>query len=148
MRDTRVVPPDCSDRTLPESDRRELIVWSVRCAERVLPIFESEAPDDPRLHDALNGALAFSHGKLGIGEVRKLAFDCHAAARDADGAAATAAARMCGQAVAVAHMAGHSREVARYTAKALASEPEVRDNELAWQREQLPTRFATYVYPA
>lgn len=113
----------------------------------MLPIFESEAPDDPRLREALIGALAFSRGELGIGEVRKRAFGCHAAARDADGAAATAAARTCGQAVAVAHMAGHSREVPRYTAKALAGEPEARDNELAWQREQLPARFATYVYP-
>lgn len=147
MRNTESVCADLSDRTLPESDRRELIVWSVRCAERVLPIFESDHPGDPRLREALAGALAFSRGELGIGEVRKLAFGCHAAARAADGAPATAAARTCGQAVAVAHMAGHGREVPRYTAKALAGDPETRDNELAWQREQIPARFATYVYP-
>lgn len=139
--------PDRDDPTLPESDRRELIVWSVRCAERVLGLFESECPDDSRLREALTGGLAFSRGEVGIGDVRKLAFGCHAAARDVDGAAATAAARACGQAVAVAHMAGHSREVPRYTAKALGGNPEGRDSELAWQRKQLPARFATYVYP-
>lgn len=64
MRNTENVHPDLSDHTLPESDRRELIVWSVRCAERVLPIFESAHPGDPRLREALAGALAFSRGEL------------------------------------------------------------------------------------
>lgn len=139
--------PDPDDLTLPESDRQELIVWSVRCAERVVPIFESDRPGDPRLREALTGALAFSRSELGVGEVRKLAFGCHAAARDTNRADATAAARTCGQAVAVAHMAGHSRKVPKYTAKALADDPGARDNELAWQRRHLAARFATYVYP-
>jgi hypothetical protein len=142
------VLPDPADLTLPEADRRELISWTVSCAERLLPIFEFERPDDRRLREALAGARAFSYGELDIGTVRKLAFECHAAARDVEGAAATAAARACGQAVAVAHMAGHSRKVSTYTAKALANDHKSSERELSWQREHLPVRFVGYVYSA
>lgn len=137
--------PDTADRTLPESDRRELLHWSAACAERLLPLFEHERPDDPRPHQALDGAWAFSRCELGVAAVRTLAFGCHAAARDATSPAAIAAARACGQAV--AHMAGHSRAVPTYTAKALSAEPDTRAAELAWQREHLPARFTEYVYP-
>jgi hypothetical protein len=140
------VHPDPADLTLPARDRRELIVWTVSCAERLLPLFEMERPEDRRLREALAGALAFSRGELSIGAVRQLAFGCHAAARDAEDAAATAAARTCGQAVAVAHMAGHSRKVPSYTAKALAANGESSNRELSWQREHVPPRFRDYVY--
>jgi hypothetical protein len=144
--DNGAVSPNPADLTLSEADRRELIVWTVSCAQRLLPIFEVERLDDPRLREALTAALAFSRGELSIGAVRKLAFACHAAARDVEGAAATAAARACGQAVAVAHMAGHSRKVPTYTAKALTAERESSDRELSWQREHVPPRFLDYVY--
>ncbi len=143
MRDTDGVEPDHSDLTLSEDDRRELILWTVSSVERLMPIFNESAPEDTRLADALDGARAFARGELGVGPMRKLAFGCHAAARDAAGPAAVAVARACGQAVAVAHMAGHSREIARYTKKALADCASV---ELEWQRQHVPVRFAVYVY--
>jgi hypothetical protein len=136
LNEDATVHPDPADLTLPETDRRELILWTVSCAERLLPIFESERPDDRRLREGLAGALAFSRGELSIGAVRRLASGCHAAAREVEDAAATAAARACGQAVAVAHMAGHSRQVAKYTAKALAADHKRSDYELDWQRKR------------
>src|ERR1019366_2873454 len=105
--------PDVADLTLPEEDRQELIRWTVACVERLLPVFEADRPEDPRLSDALDGARQFAAGRLSVGPMRKLAFGCHAAAREASTAPATAVARACGQAVAVAHMAGHSREIVR-----------------------------------
>lgn len=135
-----------SDLTLSEADRRELVRWAVACAGRLLPIYHAARPDDHRLADALDGGLAFSRGELGIGAIRKLAVACHAAAREAPTPEATAVARVCGQAVAVAHMAGHSRQVPTYTIKALATDAASRDAELAWQRNHLPNRFEPYVY--
>lgn len=143
MEDTDDVEPDPSDLTLPEDDRQELIVWTVASVERLLSIFYESAPGDTRLADALEGARTFARGELGVGPMRKLAFGCHAAARDAADPAAMAVARACGQAVAVAHMAGHSREIARYTKKALPGSATV---ELEWQRQHLPERFSAYVY--
>lgn len=135
---------DLNNLTLAEGDRQELIRWAVACVERLLPVFAAERPEDTRLNDALNGARRFSAGQLNVGPMRKLAFGCHAAARDASSAAAAAVARACGQAAAVAHMAGHSREIARYTRKALAGENLAQ--ELDWQRTHLPPRFREYVY--
>ena len=135
--------PAPDDLVLPESDRRELILWAVACAGRLLPIFAAHRPDDPRLEAALEGARRFAVGEAGVGEMRKLAFGCHAAARDTAEESARAIARATGQAVAVAHMAGHAREIARYTRKALAGE--ALEAELAWQRDHLPPRFREYV---
>jgi hypothetical protein len=132
------------DLTLSEGDRRLLIVWAAACGERLLPVFSAERPDDGRLRDAIAGAGAFADGALGVGPMRTLAFGCHAAARDAGSPEATAVARAVGQAAAVAHMAGHSREIPRCTRKALTGDPLVA--ELDWQREHVPAGFASYVF--
>lgn len=135
---------DLTDLTLPEEDRQELIRWTVACVERLLPVFAADRPEDARLSDALEGARQFAAGQLSVGPMRKLAFGCHTAAREASSRTATAVARACGQAVAVAHMAGHSREIARYTSKALTGEKLAQ--ELDWQRTHVPPRLREYVY--
>ncbi|WP_309065628.1 putative immunity protein [Microbacterium sp.] len=146
MSEVLEVLPDDADLTLPESDRRELVEWTVACAERLLPLFLAERPDDSRPREALEAAQAFMRGELAIDAVREKAFACHAAAREAHHPAAVAAARVCGQAAAVAHMAGHARQVPRYTAKAFPGDRVRRDVELAWQRRHVPARFDHYVY--
>lgn len=140
------VLPDDDDLTLSEHDRRQLVEWTVACAERMLPLFLAERPDDLRPREALDAAQAFMRGEMAIDDVRQRAFACHAAARDANDPSAIAAARVCGQAAAVAHMAGHARQVPRYTAKAFPGDRSRRDEELAWQRMQVPERFDHYVY--
>lgn len=60
-----------------------------------------------------------------------------------------AVARACGQAVAVAHMSGHSRELVRYTSKVCTSKALTGGKlaqELDWQRTHVPVRFREYVY--
>src|SRR5690625_2119214 len=138
------VAPDDSDITLPEADRRELIRWAIACAERLLSRSPAEVRDDPRLREGLDGARKFADGRLSVGSARKHAFGCHAAAREASSPTARAVARACGQAVAVAHMAAHSRAIERYTRKALLGDEQA--EELAWQRTHLPPRFRQFVY--
>jgi len=140
------VLPDDSDLKLSETDRRELVEWTIACAERMLPLFLAERPDDLRPREALEAARAFMRGEMDIEDVREKAFACHAAAREASDPSALAAARVCGQAAAVAHMAGHARQVPRYTSKAFPGDRARRDEELAWQRMQVPERFDRYVY--
>jgi hypothetical protein len=135
---------DAADPTLSEGERQRLIVWAAACGARLLPVFSAERPDDGRLGDAIAGAAAFADGALGVGAMRTLAFACHAAARDAVSPEATAVARAVGQAAAVAHMAAHSREIPRYTRKALTGEALVA--ELEWQREHVPADLASYVF--
>lgn len=140
------VLPDDADLKLSEMDRRELVEWTIACAERMLPLFLAERPEDERPREALEAARAFMRGEMDIEAVREKAFACHAAAREASDPSALAAARVCGQAAAVAHMAGHARQVPRYTSKAFPGDRSRRDEELAWQRMQVPERFDRYVY--
>ena len=138
------VPVDVNDLTLSEEDRRELITWAMACVERLLEGYEREHPDDDRLRLAVAGARSFARGEATVGQMRKFAFACHAAAREAGSAEAVAVARACGQAASVAHMAGHSREIPRYTAKALQGHR--LSTELDWQKNHIPESFWHYVY--
>lgn len=136
--------PDPADLTLTEEDRKELIAWARDCVRRLLPAFETHRPDDDRLVDALSAVDDFRAGSLGVGPMRKLAFACHAAARDCEDPAATAVARACGQVIAIAHMGGHARRLEGYTRKALSG-PQLA-TELTFQRDRLPTSLQQYVY--
>jgi hypothetical protein len=122
--------------TLSEVDRRVLAGWAADCAERTLPLFEVQAPNDARPREAIDGLRAFAQGKARIGKLRALSAAAHAAAREASNPAAVAAARAAGQAAAVAHMAAHARGVA-YAAiaagLAAADDPAAMDDEAAWQ---------------
>lgn len=42
-----------SVQTLSESDRRLVAEWAAACAERVLPLFEAESPNDDRPRAAI-----------------------------------------------------------------------------------------------
>lgn len=122
--------------TLSEEDRRVLAPWAADCAERALPLFEAEAPHDPRPRAAIDGARAFARGELRVGPARALSVAAHAAARDVRDPTAVAAARAAGHAVATAHMAAHARGAPGYAAIAvgLASpgNPSAASDELAW----------------
>ena len=92
-------------------------------AERVLPIFEKEHPDDDRPRQAIEAIRAWAQGKLelGMADVRKLSLGSHAAAREAKSDAARFAARAAGQAVATWHVPTHAMAVPRYVCKAIAA---------------------------
>ena len=106
-----------SPQTLSEADRRIVAVWGADCAERVLGLFEAEAPGDSRPRDAIARLRAFARGELGVGEARRR-FVAHAAAREVSAPAAVAAARAAGQAASIPHMGAHALGAAAYAAKA------------------------------
>ncbi len=54
------VLPDDADLQLSETDRRELVEWTIACAERMLPLFLAERPDDERPREALDAAMETS----------------------------------------------------------------------------------------
>lgn len=125
-----------SPQTLSEGDRRIVAVWAADCAERVLGLFEAEAPGDSRPRDAIARLRAFSRGEIGVAEARRR-FVAHAAAREVSAPAAVAAARAAGQAGSVPHMGAHALGAAAYAANAsgLAApdRPEVVSEEICWQ---------------
>ena len=123
-----------SPQTLSQADRRIVAVWAADCAERVLGLFEAEAPGDSRPRDAIARLRAFSRGELGVAEARRR-FVAHAAAREVSGA--VAAARAAGQAASIPHMGAHALGAAAYAAKAAGlaapERPEAVSEEIRWQ---------------
>jgi hypothetical protein len=130
-----------SPQALSEADRRAVAAWAADCAERVLPLFEAEAPDDGRARDAIERARAFARGELGAaGEIRRR-FVAGRAASSARTPAGVAAARAAAQASGVAHMGAHALGAAAYAAKAAglatSDASEALGAEIAWQLAHL-----------
>lgn len=122
-----------SPQSLSEDDRRLVAAWAPDCTERVLPLFEAEAPDDGRPRDGIARARAFSRGELdAAGEIRRR-FVAGRAAQSATSPAGRAAAWSAGQAAGVAHMGAHSLGAAAYAAKAAELAPPKRgEAEVLW----------------
>ncbi|MEA1263604.1 hypothetical protein MicroSTF_11240 [Microbacterium sp. STF-2] len=130
-----------------DADRRTVAVWAADCAERVLPLFEAEAPDDARARDAIARARAFARGELAAaGEIRRR-FVAGRAAHSATSPAGVAAARSAAQAAGVAHMGAHALGAAAYAAKAVElAHPNARGarvEEVRWQLRMLSVDAAT-----
>lgn len=122
-------------------------MWAADCAERVLGLFEQEAPDDDRPGDAIARTRAFVRGELtAAGEIRRR-FVAGRAARDVVSPAAVAAARAAAQASGVAHMGAHALGAAAYSAKAAGlaapEEAEAADDEIRWQLEHMSPEVST-----
>lgn len=120
-----------------EGQRRTVAVWAADCADRVLPLFEAEAPGDDRPRDAIARSRAFARGELSAaGEIRRR-FVAGRAAGSAATPAGRAAARAAAQAAGVAHMGAHALGAAAYAAVAVGlahpDDPRARDREVTQQ---------------
>lgn len=126
--------------------QRALAIWSLDCAERVLPVFERVHPDDLRPRHALEvGRRWVQTGEFHMAVIRGASLGAHAAAKEvANLPAACAAAHAAGQAVATAHVTQHAYGGAYYALKAIAADGERDDAmdrvvaERAWQEHHLP----------
>ncbi|WP_144761113.1 putative immunity protein [Curtobacterium sp. 9128] len=135
-----------SPQTLDEDERRTVAAWAADCAERVLPLFEAEVPDDDRPRDGIRRARAFARGELdAAGEIRRR-FTAGRASAVVASPAAKAAAWAAGQASGVAHMGAHALGAAAYAAKAAAAADPAggATDELTWQMAHMsaPVRAA------
>ncbi|MCR2783877.1 MULTISPECIES: putative immunity protein [unclassified Microbacterium] len=142
-----------SPQALSEPDRRTVAAWAADCAERVLWIFEADAPADDRARDAIARARAFARGELGAAGEIKRRFVAGRAAGAADSPAAKAAARAAAQAAGVAHMGAHALGAAAYAARAAAlaspDAPDAARDEVRWQLAHMsdPTKAALALLP-
>ncbi|OUZ12821.1 hypothetical protein BHE97_01020 [Aeromicrobium sp. PE09-221] len=130
-----------SAQTLDDADRRTVARWAAACAERVLPLFTAEIPDDERIPEAIARTRAYALGESTAAEEIRQRMIAVKAAGAATSAAGAAAARAAAQASAVAHMGAHALGAAAYAAKAVSlASPEGPDavrNEVRWQLDQL-----------
>ena len=130
-----------SPQTLSEADRRIVAVWAADRAERVLVLFEAEAPGDSRARDAIAQTRAFARGELGVAEEIRRRFIGRVAAGEVSAPAAMAAARAAGQAAAIAHMGAHALGAAAYAVKAAglaaSDRADAVGEEIRWQLGRL-----------
>ncbi|TBT95222.1 putative immunity protein [Propioniciclava tarda] len=130
-----------SQQTLSLSDRRVLSAWAADCAEHVLPLFEAEAPVDARPRTAIAAARAFARGTIGAAEMILQRGGGKGPRPDVT-AAAAAAGRAAGQALATAHMGAHALGAAGYACHAalLAAGDDAMQAwslEMTWQLAQM-----------
>lgn len=128
-----------------QTDHKTLAIWAIACAERVLPYFEQQFPDDPRPRHALHTLQTWiDTGQFSMAVIRKASLDAHAAAREVGAdTPARSAARAAGQAVATAHVRTHAPGAAIYAQQAVfrASPPDEAETAVAaerhWQYQRL-----------
>lgn len=129
--------------TLTDRDHRLLALWAAACAERVLHLFESAKPWDPRPRRAIEQIRTWARGEITMSRSRSAGGHAMAAARVTAGAARHAAFAA-GQAAVVAHVAAHDLGAAAYAIKAVRAAVPADDadgagrRECRWQRDQLP----------
>ena len=114
----RETPSVGSPQTLSEAERRIVAAWAADCVERVLGLFEAEAPGDSRPRDSIARTRSFARGELSVAEEIRRRFIGGGAAREVSTPAAAAAARAAGQAAGIPHMGAHALGAAAYAAKA------------------------------
>jgi hypothetical protein len=130
-----------SPQTLSEAERRLVAAWAADCAERVLGLFQAEAPDDDRPRALIARTRAFARGELSTSEEIRRRFAGGVGAGDVHAPAAAAAARTAGQAVAICHMGAHALGAAAYAVKAAGladpHRPEAVEDEIRWQLDHM-----------
>lgn len=136
-----------SPQTLSEADRRLVAAWAADCVERVLGLFEADAPDDDRPRALIARTRAFSRGELDIAEEIRRRFVGGVGADEVKSLAARAVVRAAGQAVAICHMGAHALSAAACAAKAIGlanpDRPEAVENEIRWQLNHMSAEVRT-----
>jgi len=136
--------------TLSLESLRAIGVWAADCAERALSVYETRAASDTRPRVAIEGIRVFAGGGKRTAQLRSLALEAHAAAREVGSPAAAAAARAAGVAAASAythpladvHQTKHIVGSAAYAALAReldhGGDPSIGDAEVRWAIEHAP----------
>jgi len=136
--------------TLSLESLRAIGGWAADCAERALSVYETRAHADARPRAAIEGIRVFAGGGKRTAQLRSLALEAHAAAREVSSPAAAAAARAAGAAAASAythpladvHQTKHIVGSAAYAALALeldhGGDPSIGDAQIRWAIEYAP----------
>ncbi len=121
-----------------QTEHKTLAVWAIECAERAMPYFETNHPNDPRPRHAIETLQTWIEtGVFRMAVIRKAALDAHAAARDVgEDNAAQSAARAAGQAVATAHVPTHAIGAAIYGLQAIHRLSDAEDADAAVAAER------------
>ena len=121
-----------------KTDHKILAVWAIDCAERVVPYFEEQYPEDRRPRNAIETLQTWINtGVFRMAVIRRASLASHAAAREVgEDNAARSAARAAGQAVATAHVPAHAIGAAIYALQAIHRATNSSDADAAVAKER------------
>ncbi|OGG02408.1 hypothetical protein A2Z33_05095 [Candidatus Gottesmanbacteria bacterium RBG_16_52_11] len=104
-----------------DSQHKTLAIWAIDCAERVLPYFEEQYPEDQRPRKAIEALHEWiKSGMFSMAVIRKASLDSHTAAKEiGNDNPASSAAHAAGQTVATAHVPRHAYGSAVYAQQAI-----------------------------
>ena len=118
-----------------KQNHKTLVLWTIECAEHILPIFEEKHPQDKRPRKAVEAAKAWARGEIKMPVAKKAAHATHNAATAVaeEDPAACAAARAMGHVVGTVHVETHAIGVVMYgiTAFVYAGEQKNADDVIA-----------------
>ena len=121
-----------------KTNHKTLAVWAIDCAERVLPYFEENYPEDRRPRQAIDTLQTWiDTGVFKMAVIRKASLASHDAAREVgEDNPARSAAHAAGQAVATAHVPTHSIGAAIYALQAIHRASDSADADAAVAKER------------
>ncbi len=94
---------------------RTLVLWTIDCSMRMLPLFEEKYPLDVRPRNAVEAAKDWAFGKIKMPEAKAAALAAHDAATAVkDDYSAAAVARAMGHVVGTVHVETHAIGVIMY----------------------------------
>lgn len=93
---------------LAEADRRSVVLWGLREAERVADALSRRHPDDDRPVLAVEACREWSEGSARMGEARAAILAVHAMARDVPPGSDAALCHAVGQGCSCVHTPGHA----------------------------------------
>ena len=113
-------PDEALQELVGQANHVTLAIWARDCALRVLPMYESQFPNNPHPRHALDTLQDWiDTGQFSMSVIRSASLNAHAAARQVnDDTPAQSAARAAGQAVATAHVRTHALGAAKYAEQA------------------------------
>ncbi|XYH92801.1 putative immunity protein [Sorangium sp. So ce1128] len=136
-----------SSQTLSEADRRLVAAWAADCVERVLGLFEAEAPGDDRPRALIARTRAYARGELSTAEEIRRRFVGGVKASEIKSPVAKAVVRAAGQAVAICHLGAHALSAAACAVKAVGlanpGRPEAIEDEIHWQLDHMSAEVHT-----
>ena len=120
-----------------KTDHKTLAIWAIDCAERAMPYFEGNYPEDHRPRQAMEALQTWiNSGVFKMAVIRNASLTSHTAAREVgEDNSARSAARAAGQAVATAHVPTHSFGAANYALQAIHRATNASDADAAVAKE-------------
>ena len=126
--------------SLEASDRRSVVLWGLRNAERIASIVGGRHPLDPRPREAVRLCTMWSMGDVKMPEAKRAILECHSMVKELESPVDKALCHAVGQACSTVHTKRHAMGLPIYELTAIVEKYGIENC-----REPVERRCAQYV---